>query len=99
MAQPIYKLWFMRYKEAWYKLTPAERDQLMAKDQESLKEAGAESIVMCVSGTFNEQWLGWGVEKYPSLEAMQKHTMRLFEIDWFEYIESKTCLGTEMPSM
>jgi len=97
MTQPIYKIWFMNYKEPWYKLTQEEQDKLMAANVESLKQVGAESLIMCVSGTFNEKWLGWGVEKYPDLDAVQKHTLSLFNINWFEYIDSRTCLGTEMP--
>jgi hypothetical protein len=36
------------------------------------------------------------VEKYPNVEALQQHTLNLFNINWFEYIESKTSLGVEM---
>lgn len=97
MAQAIYKVWFMKYKEPWYKLTQEEQNKLTNHNVESLKQVGAESLMMCVSGTFSEEWLGWGVEKYPDLEALQKHTMNLFNIHWFEYIDSWTCLGTEMP--
>lgn len=99
MAQTIYKLWFMRYKEPWYHLTHEEQEKLMAQNVESMKQIGAESLVMCVSAGFNEQWMGWGVEKYPDLDAAEKHTMTLFSLNWFQYIESETYLGTEMPEV
>jgi hypothetical protein len=89
----------MKYKESWYKLSTAEQDKLMAQNVESLKQVGAESLAMCVCAWATEEWLGWGVEKYPDLEALQKHIMKLFSLNWFEYIDSKTYLGTEMPPM
>jgi len=97
MAQPIYKVFFMKYKEPWYKLTTEEQNELMAKDTESRKQVGCEVIKLCVSVWSSEEWLGWGVEKYPDIEAVQKHAMDLYGLNWFQYIESKTYLGVEMP--
>jgi hypothetical protein len=97
MAQPIYKLWFVKYKGPWYRLTAEEQGSLMAKNAESLKKLGVELLIACTSVWASEEWLAWGVEKYPNLEAAQKHAEYLFSINWFDYIESKTCLGTEMP--
>jgi hypothetical protein len=97
MAQAIYKVWFMKYKESWYELSTEEQNKLMAKNAELLKQDGGELIMMCMSLT--EEWLGWGVEKYPDLEAVQKHGINLFNMNWFQYIESETYLGTEMPQM
>ena len=96
MAQPIFKVWFMRYKEPWYKLSAEEKDKLMAQNAESLKQLGCEMIIGCQSVWASEEWLAWGVEKYPDVEALQKHTLNLFNMNWFEYIESKTSLGVEM---
>jgi len=97
MAQPIYKIWFVKYKEPWYKLTTEEQNKLFAQIQGSLKEVGAEGIIVCNAVWSSEEWLGWGVEKYPNIEAVQKHAEYLFGMNWFQYVESKTYLGTEMP--
>ena len=99
MAQEIYKVWFMKYKEPWYKLSADEQEKLMAKNAESLKQVGGEVILMKVSAWSSEDWLGWGVEKYPHLEALQKHAANLFSMNWFEYIDSQTYLGVDMPQM
>ena len=99
MAQPIYKVWLMKSKEPWYKLTTEEQNKLNEQNQESLKQVGGESIMMCMSVWASEEWLGWGVEKYPNIEAVQKHTENLFNLNWFEYIESNTYLGVEMPQV
>jgi hypothetical protein len=97
MAQPIYKVFFMKYKEPFYKLTTEEQNKLQAQGEAALKQVGAERIVACMSFWTNEQWLGWGVEKYPDIEAVQKHAMALYDLKWFEYFDSITYLGTEMP--
>ena len=99
MAQPIYKVFFAKFKEPYYKLTTEVRNKLEEQGAAALKQVGAESIVACMSVWANEQWLGWGVEKYPDIEAVQKHAMILYELNWFEYFESKTYLGTEMPQV
>ncbi len=97
MAGTIYKVWFAKYKEPWYKLSADEQKKLGAQVEESLKQVGGERIQACISIWSNEQWLGWGVEKYPDIEAVQKHAMNLYNFQWFEYVESMTYLGTEMP--
>jgi hypothetical protein len=97
MAGPIYKVWFMKYKEPWYKLTTEEQNKLMQQNQESMKQVGCELMMMCASVWSSEEWLGWGVEKYADIEAVQKRGEDLYNMKWFEYIESITYLGTEMP--
>jgi len=37
MKQPIYKVWLMKYTDAWYKLSPEEQKKHMAMIEESLK--------------------------------------------------------------
>lgn len=86
MAQPIYKVWFMKYKESWYKLTTDEQNKVLAQNAESLKQVGGEVILVRVSGWSSEEWLAWGVEKFPNIEAVQEHADNLFSMNWFEYI-------------
>jgi hypothetical protein len=97
MAQAIYKVFMFRYKEAWYQLSVEEQNKLMAQDEESLKALGVELVILCGSAWSSEEWLAWGVEKYPDIEAVQKHADNLDRLNWFKYIESKSYLGTELP--
>ncbi len=99
MEQPIYKVWMMKYTDAWYKLSPDEQKTRLAKVEESLKSVGAELLMMRVSVWASEEWLAWGVEKYPNLQAVQQHAMNLFTMGHFQYVESKSHLGMEMPPM
>jgi hypothetical protein len=36
------------------------------------------------------------VEEFPDIEAVQKHTADLNELDWFRYLDSMTLLGSKM---
>jgi hypothetical protein len=60
-------------------------------------QVGGEHIVSCIGVRASEEWLGWGDGKYPDIEAVQKHTMTLYALNWFKYFDSKTYLGSEMP--
>lgn len=95
MSQSIYKVYFAKYKEPWYKLTSEERNKLWELDAAALKQVGAERIVDCESVWANEQWLGWGVEKFPDIEAFHKYAVILVNLNWFEYFDSITYLGTD----
>jgi len=99
MEQPIYKVWLMKYTDAWYKLSLEEQKNHLAKIEESLKKVGAELLMMRVSVWASEEWLAWGVEKYPNLEAVQQHSLTLYAMNHFRYVESASYLGVEMPPM
>jgi len=91
----IYKLWMSKPTEAWYQLSEEERSGLLAKVQEALEKVGGKTIVMCTPAWSTEEWLLFGVEEFPDIEAVQKHTELLFELNQFRYIESMSMLGIE----
>ena len=95
MAGPIYKLWMCRPTEAWYQLSEEEQDDHLAKISKAREEVGGKSITSCTSAWSSEQWQYFGVEEFPDIEAVQKHTARLLELNHFRYIESVSVLGTE----
>ena len=95
MAKTIYQLFTARFTEAWYQLSKEEQDQVLAKQAESSEKVGTKNIVFAESVWSNEEWQFFGVNEYPSLEALQEHTNDLVEIEWFRYIDSKVILGKE----
>ena len=96
MAQPIYKLFLAKPSAAWYQLSQEEQTTLLGKVGETLEKVGGKSTITCDSSWASEQTSFWGVEQYPDLDALQKHAQLLNELNWFQYIESMTVLGTEM---
>ena len=95
MAETIYQLFVMKPAEAWYQLSKEEQERLLAKQNESLEKSGGKYIVFAESTWSNEEWMYFGVHQYPNCEALQEHTKRLEEHQWFRYIISKVILGTE----
>ena len=95
MTQPIYKFWRMRPTEAWYQLSQEEKDSLMGKLSAVFDEVDAEDLVQCTSLWASEEWMYFGIHKYPDLEALQKHYKSLQELNWTRYMESETMIGSE----
>ncbi len=97
MARAIYKNFMFKPTEAWYQLSEQKKTKIKNQLAQGLKKVGGKEIIMCFSGWESEQYLGWGVESFPSIEAVQKHHALLVDLDWFRYFESNSYLGTEVP--
>ena len=95
MAGPIYKSFRAKATEAWYQLSQEEQQGIMAKVGEALEKVGGKRVVLCDSSWASEEWQFFGVEEFPDIEAVQKHTKLLQEVNWFRYSESSIVLGTE----
>jgi hypothetical protein len=85
----------VRSTEAWYQLSKEAQDELMGRVNAALTEVGGKRIVLCDSSWASEEWTGFGVEEFPTLEALQEHTKLLTDLNWYRYIVSSTLLGTE----
>ena len=92
---PVYKLWQGRFTEAWHQLPEEEQQRLLAQVQQALNTAGGKALVICSAAWSNERWPFFGVEEFPDLEAVQRHTQILIDLNWARYIESRTTLGTQ----
>jgi hypothetical protein len=100
--QPIYKLYMMKPKEAWFALSKEEQRALIKSDSDlshkMMSQLGGRSILSCDCFWSTEDWLLFGVEEYPDIKAVQESTRALREMGWFKYFESRIMLGTpEMP--
>jgi hypothetical protein len=70
----IYKLWQAKFKETWHQLGQEEQQRRLAKVQAALPQVGAKGVLLCESAWANEQWSFFGVEEFPDIEAVQRHT-------------------------
>jgi hypothetical protein len=95
MAGSIYKLWMARRTEAWYQLSDEAQQSLLEKVSASSHRVGCRIVIICDSAWSSEQALSFGVEEFPSVEAIQEHTQDLIDLDWFRYVESTSILGTK----
>jgi hypothetical protein len=94
----IYKMYMLRPSEAWYQLSQEAQAELLGKADAALAKVGGKRIVNCDSSWASEEWLGFGVEEFPNIEAVQAHTKLLMELNLFRYTISNTLLGTEWQS-
>lgn len=98
MATPVYKLFMNKPKPSWYHLSKDEQEKILAKSEALLKQVGARRLAMCNSGWSNETWAYFGLEEFPDVEAVQKHSQLQAEINLpFQFAESFSILGTKMP--
>jgi hypothetical protein len=94
MGKTIYKLFIGKMTEAWHQLTPEEQESYMTRVDGTLDQVGGRRTLICDSGWSSEQWPFFGVEEFPDIEAVQKHSDLLDEFNWGRYVESITLLGT-----
>jgi hypothetical protein len=94
MATPIYKLFRGKFKEAWHRLSPEEQSNLFGQVEAALEKVGGKTVVFCDSSWASEEWLVFGVEEFPDIEAVQQHAKLLGELNWYRYVETSTLLGT-----
>jgi hypothetical protein len=66
----------------------------LAKVREAITQAGGKSLIQANPTWSTEQWHFWGVEEFPDIEAVMKHTHLLAELHWERYVESFSMLGT-----
>jgi hypothetical protein len=95
MAKPVFKSFLVRPTEAWYQLSEEEQNDLFAKIGEALEKVGGKAVLYCDSRWSSEQWQWFGVEEYPDIEAVQKLSEIHNELNWHQYIDSISVLGTE----
>jgi hypothetical protein len=94
MDGPIYKFFRVRFIEAWYQLSQAEKDKLFAQNTALQKQFGIKSLALCNSSWSNERWTAFGIEEYPDMTTVEQFNAALVKEDWFRYIETETMLGT-----
>ena len=98
MAQPIYKFFMARFLEPWYQLSKEKQDSLVAKLNEALEKVGGKRPILCDSSWSSDQWSFGGIEEFPNIDAVQKFSAALKELNWFRYCESTNVLGTKLES-
>lgn len=97
MASPIYKLYLTTPRPNWYELSTDEREKTLARLRTLIEKAGGKSIVQCFSGWSNEQYGYFGLEEFPDMESVQKHSNLMAEVNHpFEFFQSFSILGTKM---
>lgn len=95
MSERIYKSFIGKATEAWFKLSKEEQDSLLAENVATVEKVGGKQIVLCACRWSTEKWEFFGVEEYPSMEAILERSKLTNQQNWFRYFEARSTLGTE----
>jgi hypothetical protein len=96
MSNFIYVMWRTAPQPNAYELSEEELHAAIRKQEESLASVGGETVIQLDTRWSNEKWQSAGVVKYPTLEALQKHTKNLEALAWFRYLKTETLLGSAL---
>jgi hypothetical protein len=96
MSEPIYKFFRGRFLPEWYQLSKEEQESILTKLKDALAKLGAKRIVLCNTYWSADEWLWAGVEEFPNIEAVQKYTATLQELNWGRYVNGSSMLGTKL---
>lgn len=93
--QTVYKMYWARFTNPWHQLSTDEQDSLLEKMRQARDAVGAKRVMSCNCRWASERWDMFGIEEYPSVEAVQTYAKALQEIGWYRYVEGDTILGTD----
>jgi hypothetical protein len=97
MGKPIYHLVVannnIARNLAWKALAESERKTLEDQEQAAMEAVGAKVILVCDSAFADEMHPGWGVVRYPDLQARIDETRTNRKIGWLDINDAFTLLG------
>ncbi|MEZ4733888.1 MAG: hypothetical protein R3E79_42900 [Caldilineaceae bacterium] len=95
MNEPIYRFFRGKFNSAWYQLAQSEKDKVMADMGKAFQESGGKVVVGPCFTSWSSDWHVFGVEVYPSLEAIQKWRDTMDRIGCFQYFELESMIGVQ----
>jgi hypothetical protein len=95
MNEQVYRFYRGRFTSAWYQLTQSEKDKVFAEVDNAFQKSGGKSVVAPCYSCWSSDWHVFGVEVYPSLEAIQKWRDTMERIGCFQYFELESMIGVQ----
>ena len=94
MGERVIYLFLASTKDSWYELPEEEQNKMMAKVGESRDAAGGKGIVTASCEWSTPDFQFFGVEEYPSIQALQGHMARQREMGFMAHLEETYVVGT-----
>jgi hypothetical protein len=79
----------------WLQLPEDERKSLWDKVNKAFEEVGGKRTMICDSSWSSEEYPGFFIEIFPDIEALQKYSAYLNKINFLQYFDTITVVGTE----
>src|SRR5512133_1579509 len=96
MDPPLYKFYLCRRTARYFSLPVDQYQEIRTRMSKRASELGIRDLFNASMSWSNERYEFFGVELYPSLEAVQAYTQTLTALGYFQYVESESFLGIPM---
>jgi hypothetical protein len=98
MNEPVYRFFRGRFTDAWYQLSQSEQDKVFAEMGNAFQESNGKAVVGPCLTCWSSDWHVFGVEVYPSLEAVQTWRETMARLNCFRYFELESMIGVQQAS-
>ena len=96
MSQPIYMLYLIKRKEAWYQLSDEEKNLIGKQTLEVTTKAGGKRLLICDATWASGDCEFFELAEFPEISAAQKRIELYEQVDIFRYYEISTILGSAL---
>jgi hypothetical protein len=93
MNEPIYRFYRGRFTDAWHQLAQSEKDKVSAEMGNAFEASGGKTVVGPCYTCWSSDWYVFGVELFPSLEAVQAWRDAMARVGCFQYYELESMIG------
>ncbi len=92
----IYKLVVSKGQQyRWNQLPEDQRKSLWEKVSQAFEDAGGKRTMFADSSWSSEEYPAFFIEIFPDIEALQKYTAVLNSLNFLQYFDVITVVGTE----
>ena len=96
MITPIYMLYLIKRKAAWYQMTAEERDYIGQQTLKLTIQAGGKRVILCDTTWSTGACEFFELTEFPDLAAAQRRIELYEQVDLFRYYEITTLLGVQI---
>ena len=90
----VYRVYLSRLTDYGHGLSPDKLNEVWALGREALNRAGGRMILSGYMRWNNEDWESFGVERFPSHEAVLSYSQFLSVSGWYRVSAARSFLGT-----
>lgn len=96
MDTPLYKLYLFKRTPVYYSASAQRLAELRDNIRAQQRDLGIRNLFNAEMAWSNEKFEFFGVEFYPSLQAVQDYAGCLSELGFFQYVQGESYLGIPM---
>jgi hypothetical protein len=91
---PVYRVYFSRPTVEVYSVEPKKYQASLQLVNEARTRAGGRALIAAYMRWNNEEWEYFGVESFPSTNALLSYSQFLTEQGWYRYTRAISYIGT-----